>query len=88
MACSISLCHFIFPIFSSPATTALEEEEILMQALADEEEDARCDDGAIEINSDEKLRRLKSLNLLFLIPPGCMGKISQVVLAKNTIRKI
>jgi len=30
------------------------EEEILMQALADEEEDARPDDGAIEFVSDEE----------------------------------
>jgi hypothetical protein len=32
----------------------MEEEEILMQALADEEEDVCPDDGAIEIDSDEE----------------------------------
>jgi hypothetical protein len=32
----------------------MEEEEILMQALADKEEDARPDDGAIEIDLDEE----------------------------------
>jgi hypothetical protein len=32
----------------------MEEEEILMQELADEEEDACADDGTIEIDSDEE----------------------------------
>jgi hypothetical protein len=32
----------------------MEEEEIFMQALADEEEDACLDDGAIEIDSDKE----------------------------------
>jgi hypothetical protein len=32
----------------------MEEEEILMQELADKEEDACPDDGAIEIDSDEE----------------------------------
>jgi hypothetical protein len=32
----------------------MEEEEILMQELADKEEDARPDDSAIEIDLDEE----------------------------------
>jgi hypothetical protein len=62
--------HLIFPVFSSLLTRAIvrrgretarkppayvmEEEKILMQELADKDEDARPDDGAIEINSDEE----------------------------------
>ncbi|KAJ7836434.1 hypothetical protein B0H13DRAFT_2678123 [Mycena leptocephala] len=38
----------------------MEEENILMQELADKEEDARPDDGAIEIDSDEEYQPLKS----------------------------
>jgi hypothetical protein len=38
----------------------MEAEEILMQALADEEEDTPPDDGAIEIDSDENIRRFKA----------------------------
>ncbi|KAJ7097460.1 hypothetical protein C8R44DRAFT_748562 [Mycena epipterygia] len=37
-----------------PSARVMEEKEILVQALADEEEDARPDEGAIEIDSDEE----------------------------------
>ncbi|KAJ7884383.1 hypothetical protein B0H14DRAFT_2564435 [Mycena olivaceomarginata] len=42
------------PRARKPSARVMEEEEILMQALANEEEDARPDDGAIEIDSDEE----------------------------------
>ncbi|KAJ6603705.1 hypothetical protein B0H10DRAFT_1957768 [Mycena sp. CBHHK59/15] len=42
------------PHACKPSAQVMEEEEILMQALADEEEDARPDDGAIEIDLDEE----------------------------------
>ncbi|KAJ6616886.1 hypothetical protein B0H10DRAFT_1948751 [Mycena sp. CBHHK59/15] len=42
------------PRARKPSARVMEEEEILMQALADEEEDVHPDDGAIEIDSDEE----------------------------------
>ncbi|KAJ6618053.1 hypothetical protein B0H10DRAFT_1947851 [Mycena sp. CBHHK59/15] len=42
------------PHARKPSARVMEEEEILMQALTDEEEDVRPDDGAIEIDSDEE----------------------------------
>ncbi|KAJ6616538.1 P-loop containing nucleoside triphosphate hydrolase protein [Mycena sp. CBHHK59/15] len=42
------------PRTRKPSAWVMEEEEILMQALADEEEDACPDDRAIEIESDEE----------------------------------
>ncbi|KAJ7029536.1 hypothetical protein C8F04DRAFT_1288093 [Mycena alexandri] len=42
------------PRARKPSARVMEEEEMLMQALADEEEDAIPDDGAIEVNSDEE----------------------------------
>ncbi|KAJ6471331.1 ribonuclease H-like domain-containing protein [Mycena sanguinolenta] len=42
------------PRAHKPSARDMEEEEILVQALADEEKDARPDDGAIEIDSDEE----------------------------------
>ncbi|KAJ7653902.1 ribonuclease H-like domain-containing protein [Mycena polygramma] len=42
------------PRARKPSTRVMEEEEILMQALAEEEEDRNLDDGAIEIDSDEE----------------------------------
>ncbi|KAJ6606747.1 hypothetical protein B0H10DRAFT_2228552 [Mycena sp. CBHHK59/15] len=49
-----------------PSARVMEEEEILMQALAEADEDDVPDDGAIEIESDEDLlkalrSRIKSL---------------------------
>ena len=58
----------------------MEEENILTQELADKEEDARPDDSAIEIDLDKVLRNIKLKFIVFdtiLIPPGCVGKISQ-----------
>ncbi|KAJ7213526.1 hypothetical protein GGX14DRAFT_618932, partial [Mycena pura] len=37
-----------------PSTQVMEEEEMLMQALAEDEEDARLDDGAIEVDSEDE----------------------------------
>ncbi|KAJ6621946.1 hypothetical protein B0H10DRAFT_2214756 [Mycena sp. CBHHK59/15] len=42
------------PRARKPSARVMEEEEILMQALADEEEDVHPGDGAIEIDSDEE----------------------------------
>ncbi|KAJ6579385.1 hypothetical protein B0H10DRAFT_1962921 [Mycena sp. CBHHK59/15] len=42
------------PRACKPSAQVMEEEEILRQALADEEEDARPDNGAIEIDSNEE----------------------------------
>ncbi|KAJ7855529.1 hypothetical protein B0H13DRAFT_2357800 [Mycena leptocephala] len=42
------------PRARKPSAWVMEEEEISMQALADKEEDAHPDDGAIEIDSDEE----------------------------------
>jgi hypothetical protein len=42
------------PRARKPSTRVIEEEEILMQALADEGDYARPADGTIEIDSDEE----------------------------------
>jgi hypothetical protein len=42
------------PRARKPSARVMEEEEILMQELADEEEDARPDDSTIEIGSEEE----------------------------------
>ncbi|KAJ6627096.1 hypothetical protein B0H10DRAFT_2429452 [Mycena sp. CBHHK59/15] len=42
------------PRTRKPSARAMEEEEILMEALADEIEDTFPDDGAIEVDSDEE----------------------------------
>ncbi|KAJ7105348.1 ribonuclease H-like domain-containing protein, partial [Mycena epipterygia] len=42
------------PRARKPSARVIEEEESLMQALADAEEDANPDDGAIEVDSDEE----------------------------------
>jgi hypothetical protein len=42
------------PRARKPSAWVMEEEEISMQALADKEEDAHPDGGAIEIDSDEE----------------------------------
>ncbi|KAJ7926522.1 hypothetical protein B0H13DRAFT_2313418 [Mycena leptocephala] len=50
----MSYCKGWKPRARKPSARVMEEEEILMQALANEEEDARPVDGAIEIDSDEE----------------------------------
>ncbi|KAJ6563171.1 hypothetical protein B0H10DRAFT_1966265 [Mycena sp. CBHHK59/15] len=44
------------PRARKPAAQAMEQEELLMQALAEAEEDGVPDDGAIEIDSDDEFR--------------------------------
>lgn len=44
------------PRARKPSAKAMEEEEVLMQALAELEEDEFPDDGAIEIDSEDEFR--------------------------------
>jgi len=41
-------------LLSRPASTEIDAEAALMEALADADEDERLDDGAVEIGSDEE----------------------------------
>jgi hypothetical protein len=41
-------------LLSRPASTEIDAEAALMEALADANEDERLDDGAVEIESDEE----------------------------------
>src|ERR1700677_4422298 len=41
-------------LLSQPASTEIDTEAVLMEALADADEDERLDDGAVEIGSDEE----------------------------------
>ncbi|KAJ6605753.1 hypothetical protein B0H10DRAFT_2303588 [Mycena sp. CBHHK59/15] len=44
------------PRARKPAARAMEQEELLMQALAEAEENGVLDDGAIEIDSDDEFQ--------------------------------